>query len=641
MRRRLMTNKLGLALAGLALLAMALTSCPSNGTGGSIRVSNVTIRLHNDGRLAPARIDLLIYPHGTPNSVRLEARVSPFNADNQSVTWESSDPNIASVDTYGNVTAGNTPGSALITVTPADDAPPASITIRVLMPTNPGAPSTHAGDLLILQAGAAAAGAVGRTFVELYNNTDAAINLEGFSLQWAEGTGTWDIIELEGSIPANSSFLVVGAFASQPETRRLYIPDTDADMIVPDFSLNNRAFRVALMQNLNTLTVHNPSDMKSEAADMREGMPPADGAACPRTIGSEVAAGLVDLLGVVNEWGDLRDEIHGAEASPAFRVSQQVAIRRASLEDTDNNFNDFILIDYRPWVASNPYRLTDEQVYIFRPRGSAYQPRNIEFPEPGQEFDPGPGTERLLILQANRSGNDNGGGGGFPNALVELFNNTNAEIDLANYYLHVGNPAGGWSWTYAISLQGIIPAQSSFLIVSTTDTNEVYRADLPEADQDAAFSMGTENAWAVAIMRNQPNLLTVDNPFGYAGLKDYYVDMLGAANNFANANRVLAFEGTTATTPPNIMTDVAETSQPQGPRRLSLEDTDVNGTDFSQADFRGHWGGTARTPNARLHRIWPRNSAAGPWNPVTGIPAVHPTVRHPVTGDVEFPPVAP
>jgi len=612
MRRRLTTNKLGLALVGLALMTLTL-GCPTSNEEMAI-ATGVYISLN--GMPAPTPVNLRVGVTGA-NYAALVADVRPSNANN-GVSWHSSNTDVATV-TNGRVYAIGQ-GRATITVETADGNHSDSVNIRVIgSPTVAGSKSVHAGDLLILQVGAAAAGAVGRTFVELFNTTNTAIDLDGFSLQWAVGTGEyWDIIKLEGTIPGNSSFLVVGDLATQPETRRLHIPDADADMVVNDFSLSNRAFRVALMQNQNTLTVRNPSDMGSAAVDMREGMPPADNAPCTRTIGATVAAGLVDLLGVVNEWGDARDVIHGAEASPAFRISQQVAIRRASLEDTDNNFNDFILIDYREWSAGNPYRLTDEQVYIFRPRGSAFQPRNIQFPEPGQEFEPGPGTERLLILQANRSGNDNGGGGGFPRALVELFNNTDSPIDLAagNFYLHTGNAT---AWTHVVPLTGTVPARSSFLIASNIDTNPVHRADLPAADQYADFYMGGANHWRVAIMTNQSALLAVDNPFGDESLVAYYVDMLGVGNS-------TAFE-----------TSSGSASQPQGPRRTSLDDTDNNAVDFSQVDFRGHWEGTARTPNANLHRIWPRNAGAGEWNPMTGIPAVHPTVRNPATNEVEFP----
>jgi len=401
----------------------------------------------------------------TPNqSLTLTATVLPENATVRTVLWNSSDTNVVTIDMLTGELTAHTVGHATITVLTAQGNRTATARVTVTYytlepdkPTTAGNPSEFAGSLLILQAAGTAGGAVGRTFIEIYNNTNADINLDGFSLQWAGGTSDWNVIRLTGqTIPANSSFLVVGNQGSEPG--RLQIPDTDADMVV-DFTLSNRAFRVAIMESYNRLTVPNPSDMDGIGIDLRPLMPPA-GTSSDGTIGN-TAEGLVDLLGVVNERGDARDVIHGAEVAPAFRISNQVAIRRGSLVDTDNNFNDFRMIDYRVWVVSNPYRLTDEQVDIFRPRGSIFQPRNVEFPEPGA-------------------------------------------------------------------------------------------------------------------------------------------------------------------------------SQPQGPRRVLLTDTNNNATDFSQADFRGHWEGTARVPNAELYRIWPRNASMGSWNPITGIPAVHPTVRNPATGIVEF-----
>jgi len=212
------------------------------------------------------------------------------------------------------------------------------------------------------------------------------------------------------------------------------------------------------------------------------------------------------------------------------------------------------------------------------------------------------GSPRLLILQANTHGNDNGGAGGFATSLVELFNNTNAAIDLdaGNYFLHIGNAT---QWTNAIQLRGVIPAQSSFLIASNNPQNATPRAALPEPDQTATFSL-VNSGFRVAVLRGISSL-SVNNPFMDAGLAPHYVDMLGV-------------EGSSA-----FETQAAQQSRPQGPRRTSLVDTDNNHADFSQADFRGELLGNNRTPDNRLYRIWPRNSSQ-PWNPITGLPAIHP-----------------
>ncbi len=61
----------------------------------------------------------------------LTATVLPANAANKSVTWSSDNPNIATVDENGVVTAKNTPGSCTITVTTVDGGYTANCSITV------------------------------------------------------------------------------------------------------------------------------------------------------------------------------------------------------------------------------------------------------------------------------------------------------------------------------------------------------------------------------------------------------------------------------------------------------------------------------------------------------------------------------
>lgn len=64
------------------------------------------------------------------NSEKLTATVEPGTATNKKVTWSSSDNNIATVDTEGNVT-GVAGGTAIITVTTADGSKTATCTVTV------------------------------------------------------------------------------------------------------------------------------------------------------------------------------------------------------------------------------------------------------------------------------------------------------------------------------------------------------------------------------------------------------------------------------------------------------------------------------------------------------------------------------
>lgn len=80
-------------------------------------------------------IDKSDYTIAIGNSVRLTAVVLPSSAVNKNVSWISSDPETASVDIYGNVTA-KTAGTAIITVITEDGNKTAQCTVNVTNPTD-------------------------------------------------------------------------------------------------------------------------------------------------------------------------------------------------------------------------------------------------------------------------------------------------------------------------------------------------------------------------------------------------------------------------------------------------------------------------------------------------------------------------
>ena len=466
------------------------------------------------------------------------------------------------------------------------------------MQNPPVLPPTPTGNKhLIFQVGAATDGNINRSFVELYNASDAPLDLSGYSLQYAEGTrgtpsatedGLWQMVNFsqvipdpaKRIIPPRHSFLILGG-AQIPEagvTPALTFNDGDGDLNLTGFHISNRSFKVVLMSNTTSLTVQNPFGL--------DGITNVSGAK---------VSGYVDMVGAMNTVGT--DKINGFEYLPITNLNKQTGQRRTSLTDTDNNQADFARATFGG--------ATHERL----------RPKNLSFgawdPITGLKDDvlpppPPTETERLMILQANTFGNNNNAatGSGFPRSLVELYNNANTEINLTagNYYLHIGNAT---DWTHAIKLEGTIPAKSSFLI-ATTNTSEVNitpRAPLPVPDQEANFIIGN-SGFKIAVLRNQA-ALSIANPFANGNFGGDYVDMFGVGNN------TNGFE--TARAPSQ--------GRPQVPRRISLADTDNNSVDFGVVDYRSANNGF---PTADLYKVWPRNSAAGAWNPITGVPAVHP-----------------
>ncbi|MCL2196891.1 MAG: hypothetical protein FWB77_04685, partial [Treponema sp.] len=344
------------------------------------------------------------------------------------------------------------------------------------------------------------------------------------------------------------------------------------DINDPNFSLGNRSFKVALIEGSSILSMQNPFDVDGN--------------------GKKVS-GYIDMAGSVNNPNAAApDHIFGYETAPA-RNSASEAIRRKNLTDTDDNSADFIAARY----AKDSGGMTNEMLEVRYPRNSSagsWDP----FAEPASPPPPPPGTEMLMILQANTYGNGNNttDGSGFPRSLVELYNNTNEAIDLTadNYYLHIGDAA---DWTYAIQLTGSIPARCSFLIVTTnmTEVNATPRSTLPTPDQEYDFIIANNN-FKIALIRNQATL-SVANPFTEASLSGDYIDMFGV--------------GTTN----GFETAVAKNqSRPRVPRRTTLDDTNNNSVDFGDVDYRN----TNPISNDVLLKVWPRNAAAGAWNPITG-----------------------
>jgi hypothetical protein len=461
-------------------------------------------------------------------------------------------------------------------------------------PTPPPPPTGNT--LLIFQAyGGDNASGVTHHFVELYNNGSAPVNLSGYSLQYAAASdgdtpeSDWTVINLNGSIPAKTSYLILGK-KNPVQTQRIQITDSSGDINDNNFVLSNRGFKLALINGTDKLTIANPYNTDGNWTK---------------------AAGYIDMVGCSNTFGT--NKITGYEGPSSVttlpRNSAQEGIRRANLTDTDNNNTDFVSVRYTSARSSQyPHGVDAYEIPFYTPKNVAAGTWNPMSP-PDKPPETG-GSAKLMILQANTYGNDNGGGGGFARSLVELYNNTDTAIDLAagNYYLHIGNAT---AWTNVIKLEGSIPAKSSFLVVDNTatassNTNSTPRALLPAANQQAAFVINNTN-FKIALLKNQSSALSVDNPFGESTLSADYVDMLGTGT--ANGCETVA----------------ASASRPQCPRRISLTDTDNNKTDFAQADYRGHSGSNGMA-DTELYKFWPRNAAAGAWNPITGLPQIDPTV---------------
>jgi hypothetical protein len=468
-------------------------------------------------------------------------------------------------------------------------------------------PDHLTGKLLIMQAYGSDSGAAGvsHSFVELYNATNAAIPLTGITLYYADGTTVsaanapstatadpaWKAIALTNSIPAKGSYLILGPKQS-PTAARHQIADNYGDINNSNFTLSNRAFKVALIRSTDTLTAQNPFDMDGEGA---------------------TAAGYIDMLGSANEY-QTRDLIFGFETAPA-RNSGSVAARRTSLDDTDDNSADFEELDYR--VANG---MTNEKLDVRKPRNATITASGWDpFAEPATT----PSTEGLMIFQVFGTGateNDSAS----THSFIELYNNSDAEILLSAFSVHYadgissGNPTVA-AWT-KIDLTGSIPAKGSYLILgkqmvtygqsqtATTNgnldfTGQFVSGTATTPDLSVPTFVLSNRSYKVALMSNQ-SAITVANPWESVAC----VDLVSAINT-SGTDSVDAAKGTTDLSAVNAASGGSRTiSKQKSWRRTSLTVSTVTLTDFASKQY-------SSLSATDIVKFRPRTKASGTWTP--------------------------
>jgi hypothetical protein len=197
-----------------------------------------------------------------------------------------------------------------------------------------------------------AGSAVSHSFIELYNTSDQAYGLTGYSLQLANTVTTgsvtaiedWKVLDLDGkTIPAKGFFLVVESGHTPPSNARYTIPAGQWDMTW-DTQISNRAFSVALVDNKTKLT---PVVTVNEWLNVVSFV----------TAQNTGAAATLDPRDIVNnQW----------KVGNSARCSASEAIRRIGFQETGDNSEDFRSVRY----AADGDRLTDAALALLAPRWS-------------------------------------------------------------------------------------------------------------------------------------------------------------------------------------------------------------------------------------------------------------------------------
>ena len=201
------------AANGVSGYIKILTYASSSGKYAAIDNISVT---HSAGPAGPVAVtgvtlDKTSLSIEAGQTAQLTATVQPGNADNQAVTWSSSDNNVVSVDATGKITA-NTKGSATITVTTADGGKTATCTVTVTEPAAPVAvtgvtlnknnTTIYTGRTETLTATIQPADATNKAVTWTSNNTGVATVNNGVVTGVSVGTATITVKTTDGGFTA-------------------------------------------------------------------------------------------------------------------------------------------------------------------------------------------------------------------------------------------------------------------------------------------------------------------------------------------------------------------------------------------------------------------------------------------------------
>ena len=382
-------------------------------------------------------------------------------------------------------------------------------------------------------------------FIELYNPANTAVDLTGWSVQYtsATGTGTWQVTPLTGSIPAKGFYLVQEAVGTGGTVN---LPTPDA---IGTLALSGTTGKVILSNSTTAFTGANPS---TGAVIDKVGFGPTatgfEGVPTPvisNTTSIERKASINSTVATMGTGGSEEFDGNG--------------------RDTDNNLADFIV--------------------------TAPNPQNSSVTEPT-------GANHVVISEIYGGGGNSGAS--YKNDFIELYNPTNATVDLTGWSVQYASATGTGTWQATV-LSGSIAPKGFYLIQQAAGSGGTV--DLPIPDKIGTLNLsGTTGK---VLLSNTSSLQSGANPTGTA-----IIDRVGfgTANGYEGSAPAIAATNTTSIERKASATSTPLTMGIGGSEEFKGNgfDSDDNATDF-----------ISRLPNPQNSSVTEPASLSGPYLSVT------------------------
>jgi hypothetical protein len=420
-------------------------------------------------------------------------------------------------------------------------------------------------------------------FIELFNPTNATVDLTGWSVQYASATGnSWAVTPLNGSIAPGHYYLVQEAAGTGGTTN---LPVPEATGTIP---LSGTAGKVALINSTTALI-----------------------GTCP--------TGIVDLV----SFGSTATCFEGAGPTPGLTNTTAAVRANGGCTDTNNNAADFSTAAPAPRNSATAAHLCSgppsETISVAKGSDAAEPATNGSFtitlssPAPtgglvvnymlGGSASPGSDynnlqTSSITIAEGSTSGTvtiavkDDGilegaetinmtitpptgyqagvltasinladnetaapahvvinqvyGGGGnsgavYTNDFIELYNNEDVPVNLAGWSVQYSSATGTGNWTPHV-LSGIIPAHGFFLVQEAKGTNGTMALPTP----DATGTLSLSGTGGKVLLSNTTTAQSGGNPdgpnvldkVGYGSATGYETTPTAATSNTTAVRRI-------------------------------------------------------------------------------------------------------